>query len=51
MSNRVKIRGVGGVLTGVEKGLRLQLLPYINQIAKGMKDLAAQMPAPKKEGK
>lgn len=47
MANSTKDRGIKGLFVGIEKGLRMQLRPFRNQLLKGIKDLAAQVPVPK----
>lgn len=49
MANSTRDRGIKGLFAGDPKGLRLKLQPYRNQLAAGIKALAAQVPAPKAE--
>lgn len=51
MSNSTSNKGIKGLFAGDCKGLRLKLQPYRNQLMKGIRELAAQVPQPKAESK
>ncbi len=51
MSNQTRYRGGKSVLACTEKGLRIALSKFINEIERGAKDLEKQLPVPKTGGK